>query len=142
MAFTIETVSAAPQSRRRMEITMDSLPRMLVTGEPIHNPNLTETPRQIATRLALKWNVDATRTEKAIEIAERNHIDRLFNGNYQIASQNDANHFYQVNPREHTCNCQDYLKNHSSAIDQVFICKHQMAVMIHLEQTNWKVGVK
>lgn len=67
-----------------------------------------------------RYGATAERMYKAVAILEAKQIRRMPNGNYEVTSQADPHHFYQVNPAYESCNCPDCEKNGN-------VCKHLLA---------------
>lgn len=74
----------------------------------------------ISLAIQKRYSVDALRMYKAVAIVEAKQIHHLPSGNYEVVSQCDPNHRYQVNPRFESCNCPDCEKNGN-------VCKHLLA---------------
>lgn len=88
----------------------------------------TTTLQQVADQIENLYSVDHTRMEKAISIVKAQGIKKLSNGNYQVPSETDANHLYQVNLDHPRCNCMDYAKQ--SPINPEHVCKHMAASLV------------
>lgn len=67
-----------------------------------------------------RYGADALRMYKAVAIVKAGQIKQLPSGNYEVVSQCDPNHRYQVNPRFESCNCPDCEARGN-------VCKHLLA---------------
>jgi hypothetical protein len=86
---------------------------------------------------------DPTRTAHAAIIVQRGSIRLLPNGNYQVASESDWRHTYQVSLERMECNCIDFAKrnkghSHSREDKPLNLCKHCIAILIwtHLPEMS------
>ena len=75
---------------------------------------------QISLGIQKRYGADAQRMYKAVQIVEAKQLKKLPNGNYDVVSQSDSNHHYQVNPVYECCNCADCEKSGN-------VCKHLLA---------------
>ena len=75
---------------------------------------------QISLGIQKRYGADAQRMYKAVQIVEAKQLKKLPNGNYDVVSQADGNHHYQVNPVYECCNCADCEKSGN-------VCKHLLA---------------
>ena len=93
-----------------------------------------------ANEIEIAYCPDAARIDKAQHIIKQNGVSKLPNGNYQVQSETDPNHFYQVNldntsPR---CNCMDFAKH---VHDEDFhLCKHFLAAMMWKQLPEQKIA--
>ena len=94
----------------------------------------------IANEIETAYCPDAARMNKAQRIVQVGGVSKLPNGNYQVQSETDPNHFYQVNldnqsPR---CNCMDFAKHVHDG--DFHFCKHFLAAMIWKQLPEQKVA--
>lgn len=87
-----------------------------------------ETLPQVADQIENLYSVEHTRMVKAQAIVKAQGVKRLPNGNYQVPSETDPNHLYQVNLDHPRCNCMDYAKQSTKDVEHV--CKHMAAALI------------
>lgn len=118
---------------------MNTLPRSLETfaehvAESLRENLEQQTMKDLTTLQATAdqienlYSVDHTRMEKTISIVKAQGIRKLSNGNFQVPSETDPNHLYQVNLDHPRCNCMDYVKQ--SPTNPEHVCKHMAAALI------------
>ena len=92
----------------------------------------------IANEIETAYCPDAARIDKAQHIVRQNGVSKLPNGNYQVQSETDPNHFYQVNLNSPRCNCYNFTQ-HVHDMDFHY-CKHLIAVMIWEQLPEQKIA--
>lgn len=87
-----------------------------------------DTLPQVADQIENLYSVEHTRMVKAVSIVKAQGIKKLASGNFQVPSETDSNHLYQVNLDHPRCNCMDYAKQ--STKDPEHVCKHMAACLV------------
>lgn len=93
----------------------------------------TPTYEQLASEALERWpgKVSPQRMADAVTLVRAMHCVLpavAMAGTYIVRSARTNTHFYNVDPRKHTCNCPDGQYGH--------VCKHRLAVWLYVEMNN------